>query len=282
MKTIKSIKEARKLIIEAKSRGEEIGFVPTMGFLHEGHLSLVREAVRDNKFVVVSIFVNPAQFGPNEDYESYPRDLGHDTAKLAQYGVDIIFSPEPEEMYPLNYNTYVTVKELTRRLCGSSRPIHFQGVTTIVSKLFNIVQPDRAYFGEKDYQQLLVIKRMVNDLNFPVKIIGVPTVREKDGLALSSRNKYLSLEERKQAVVLYRALMKARELVGDENVSNIDKLKRTIMDMIENQSLARIDYVELLDPDTLEEIQVFKDRLLIALAVYFGDTRLIDNIVIRD
>lgn len=282
MVIVKSIKEVRKLISEAKTQGKEIGFVPTMGFLHRGHLSLVREAVCDNEFVVVSIFVNPTQFGPDEDFDSYPRDLEGDVKRLKQFDVDVIFSPEPGEMFFESNNTYVTVEGITEKLCGSSRPGHFQGVTTIVSKLFNIVQPDRAYFGNKDYQQLLVIKKMAKDLNFPVKVIGMPIVREEDGLALSSRNKYLDMEERKQAAILYRTLMRVKEMINVQRVYDVVELKKTIINMIKREPLARIDYVELVDPDTLEEVQEFKGKILAALAVYIGDTRLIDNIVIRD
>ncbi|MFW6022992.1 MAG: pantoate--beta-alanine ligase [Halanaerobiaceae bacterium] len=277
----KKIRKVRKNVRKAKMEGKRVGFVPTMGFLHEGHLSLVRKAVQENDFVVVSIFVNPTQFGPHEDFDSYPRDYERDVSLLEKIDTDLIFIPEVAEMYSENNSTFVNVNNITDRLCGSSRPAHFQGVTTVVSKLFNIVQPDRAYFGQKDYQQLLVIKKMVKDLNFPVEIIGLPIVREEDGLAMSSRNKYLNEEERRQALILYKSLLKAKELVEKEKIYDIEVIRQQIKEMIDEKPAARIDYVQLVDPETLDDIDKVTDKLLIALAVYVGDTRLIDNMVIH-
>ncbi|MEJ6951471.1 pantoate--beta-alanine ligase [Natronospora cellulosivora (SeqCode)] len=279
MKIVKSINEIRNFVKEAKSSGKSIGFVPTMGFLHQGHLSLVEKAKEENDFVVVSIYVNPTQFSPDEDFEDYPRDMGSDSAKLEKLGVDCIFNPEHEEIYPEGFNTYITVNEITASLCGKSRPDHFKGVTTIVGKLFNIVQADKAYFGKKDYQQYLVIKKMVKELNFPLEVIGLPIVRESDGLAMSSRNKYLNQEERKQATVLNRSLIMAEELIKND-IKDVEKIKYDIIEMIEKESKAKIDYVEILDARNLKEIESIGENTLIALAVYIGKTRLIDNIVI--
>lgn len=275
------IADLRQEVGQVKKTGQRIGFVPTMGSLHKGHLSLVSKAVQENDFVVVSIFVNPTQFGPKEDYDSYPRDLESDAAKLGALDVDCIFSPDTTEMYPEGYNSYVMVKGISEKLCGSSRPGHFKGVTTVVTKLFNIIQPNIAYFGEKDYQQLMVIKRMVKDLNMPIEIKGISIVREEDGLALSSRNKYLNIEERKQATILNRSLLKAKELILEKELKDVNKIKKEIVEMIERQPLAIIDYIEIVDLETLGDIQFIEDKVLVALAVYFGVTRLIDNIVIN-
>ncbi len=275
------IADLRQEVGQVKKTGQRIGFVPTMGSLHKGHLSLVSKAVQENDFVVVSIFVNPTQFGPKEDYDSYPRDLESDAGKLGALDVDCIFSPDTTEMYPEGYNSYVMVKGISSKLCGSSRPGHFKGVTTVVAKLFNIIQPNTAYFGEKDYQQLMVIKRMVKDLNMPIAVRGIPIVREEDGLALSSRNKHLNIEERKQATILNRSLLKAKELILEKQLKDVSKIKKEIIEMIERQPLARIDYIEIVDLETLGDIQFIEDEVLVALAVYIGVTRLIDNMLIN-
>ncbi|MDI3547987.1 MAG: pantoate--beta-alanine ligase [Halanaerobiales bacterium] len=280
MEIIKGIAELRSRIQQAKEDGKDIGLVPTMGYLHEGHLSLVRAAVRDNDIVVVSIFVNPTQFGPNEDYDSYPRDLEHDAAKLRELGVDYVFAPGVQEMYPEGYNSFVEVRDLTDKLCGKSRPGHFRGVTTVVTKLLNIVQPHRAYFGQKDFQQLVVIRRMVTDLNIPVEIKGLPIVREEDGLAMSSRNKYLNSKERKAATVLFKALEKGKEMIL-EGERDADKVREEMAGLINQEPLARIDYVAVVDPEGLQDLKKIGDRVLLALAVFIGNTRLIDNCFIE-
>jgi len=258
-----------------------VGFVPTMGYLHEGHLALVRRARGECASVVVSIFVNPTQFGPGEDYARYPRDLPRDLALLAAEGVDLVFHPEPAEMYPPGHETYVEVGSIATRLEGASRPGHFRGVATVVTKLFNIVQPDRAYFGQKDAQQVAVIKRLVADLNLPVDIVVVPTVREPDGLAMSSRNTYLNPRERQAATVLWRALCCARERwqAGERDAS---RLRREMTAVIQAEPLARIDYVSLAHPETLEELETVTGPALASLAVRIGTTRLIDNITLGD
>lgn len=252
-----------------------IGAVPTMGYLHEGHLALVRRARAENDHVVVSIFVNPTQFGPNEDYARYPRDPERDLAMLRAEGVDVVFMPSVQEMYPEGFATYVNVERLTERLEGAHRPGHFRGVTTVVTKLFNILQPHRAYFGQKDAQQLIVIRRMTRDLAFPIEIVDVPTVREPDGLAMSSRNVYLSADERRAATVLFRALEQARQL-WDAGVRDGSRLRAAMRAVVESEPLARVDYVSVADPDTLEELDAAGDRALASLAVRLGSTRLID------
>lgn len=252
-----------------------VGAVPTMGYLHEGHLALVRRARAENDHVVVSIFVNPTQFGPNEDYARYPRDPERDLAMLRAEGVDVVFMPSVQEMYPEGFATYVNVERLTERLEGAHRPGHFRGVTTVVTKLFNILQPHRAYFGQKDAQQLIVIRRMTRDLAFPIEIVDVPTVREPDGLAMSSRNVYLSADERRAATVLFRALEQARQL-WDAGVRDGSRLRAAMRAVVESEPLARVDYVSVADPDTLEELDAAGDRALASLAVRLGSTRLID------
>ena len=279
MEIIDKIEVLRKKLKEERKKGKTIGFVPTMGYLHEGHLALVREAVKDNDITVVSIFVNPAQFGPEEDYEEYPRDLERDASLAGDESVDYIFAPSNREMYFKGHKSFVEVENLTDKLCGRTREGHFRGVTTVVSKLFNIVRPDRAYFGQKDYQQFVVIKQMVKDLNFSLDLKMVPIVREDDGLALSSRNKYLSDKGRKTAPVLYKAIQRAREMIvnGEKNVSLI---KSEMVDMINGKELTEIEYIKIVDPDTLEGVSRIEDDVVIALAVYVEDTRLIDNIYI--
>jgi len=281
MDIIESVQEMSRLTRELRRAGQTIGFVPTMGFLHEGHLSLVREAKKENDRVVVSIFVNPTQFGPGEDYEQYPRDLEGDAEKLRVIGIDYIFNPEVADMYPEGYNSFVEVSGITEVLCGKSRPGHFRGVTTVVTKLFNIIQPDRAYFGQKDFQQLMVIKKMVRELNIPVEVKGLPIIREEDGLARSSRNKYLDNRERAAATVLYRSLMRARELY-QKGIKDTYRIKKEVVDLISSEPLARIDYVEIVDPDTLQKLDSIEDQGLVALAVYIGKTRLIDNLLLGE
>jgi pantoate--beta-alanine ligase len=259
------------------------GFVPTMGYLHEGHLSLVKRARAENDHVAVSIFVNPTQFGPNEDLAAYPRDLQRDLSLLEPLGVDLVFNPPPEVMYPPNYQTYVTVEEVTKYLEGASRPGHFRGVATVVAKLFNIVGAERAYFGQKDAQQTIVIRRMVADLNLPIQIVICPTIREADGLAMSSRNTYLDADHRRAAPVLYRALTAAKHAF-DQGERNGDRLRAILREVIEAEPLAKIDYVSAADAITLQEApQIDETRgLLLSLAVRVGKPRLIDNFLYQD
>jgi len=280
MQLIHSINEMRSLVRELRNRGTTIGFVPTMGYWHEGHLALMREAKSKTSFVVASIFVNPLQFGVGEDYEEYPRDLERDTALAKKSGVDAVFAPSVKEMYPQAYSTFVEVEKLTDKLCGKSRPGHFRGVTTVVTKLFNIVQPDIAFFGQKDAQQVIVLQKMVTDLNMNLKIEIVPTVREPDGLAMSSRNSYLSPEERKAALVLYHSLSAAKKMI-DSGERNIEAIKEEMRLLINREPLARIDYVEILSVPDLEEPESLKGKTLIAVAVFIGRTRLIDNMVVE-
>lgn len=275
MKIVSTIKEVREQVSTWKKEGNTIGFVPTMGYLHEGHMSLI-DAAGENDKVVVSIFVNPMQFGPNEDLASYPRDLEHDAKMCEEHGVDLIFHPTPEEMYGENFNSYVDMNVLTQELCGLSRPVHFRGVCTVVTKLFNIVAPDKAYFGQKDAQQLAIIKRMVKDLNMPLAVVGCPIVREEDGLAKSSRNTYLSGEERKAALVLSRSIFLGRELV-EKGETDCRKIIAAMTEEIEKEPLARIDYVKIVDLETMQQVAEIKGGILTAIAVYIGKTRLIDN-----
>ena len=269
----------RKYSGEARSKGKTIGFVPTMGYLHEGHLSLLKQAKKECDLAVLSIFVNLTQFGPAEDYKKYPRDLKRDKAIARGLGVDAIFFPAADKMYPPGFSTYVNVEGLSTVLCGRSRPGHFRGVTTVVTKLFNIVQPDVAYFGRKDAQQAVIINQFVKDLNMGVKVRVLPIIREKDGLALSSRNKYLSGQERKDALVLYAALREVRRrVISGEN--NAKRVISTMKRMIEQKKSAKIDYVSVLDVDSLAEIKRISGKILIALAARIGKTRLIDNIVV--
>jgi len=273
VETIAGMRQVRKQL------REPVGFVATMGYFHEGHLSLVRKACAENPSVVVSIFVNPAQFGPAEDFDTYPRDLPRDLAFLEKEKVDIVFTPSVAEMYPPDFNSWVDVKKITSRLEGASRPGHFRGVATVVNKLFDIIQPDVAYFGQKDAQQALVIRKMVTDLNIDVKVVTLPTVREPDGLAISSRNAYLNAKERKAAPVLYRSLCLAREL-WEKGERDAEKIRQQMWELIEEEPLATVDYVSIADPETLEEMDGIKTPALISLAVRIGKTRLIDNVVI--
>ena len=279
MQIATTINEVRTQVKAWKKEGLSVGFVPTMGYLHEGHGSLISRARKENDKVVVSIFVNPMQFGPGEDLESYPRDLDKDSAYCESLGADMIFHPEPEEMYTDGFCSYVDMSVLTEELCGLSRPVHFRGVCTVVNKLFNIVQPDRAYFGQKDAQQLAIIKRMVQDLNMDLEIIGCPIVREEDGLAKSSRNTYLSAEERQAALVLSRAVKLGQKLVANGE-TDAKKIVSEMSALIEKEPLARIDYVNAVDGLTMQQIDTVKAPMLVALAVYIGKTRLIDNFMI--
>lgn len=276
MRVVHTIAEARAV---RRALPGTWGFVPTMGYLHEGHLSLVRRARAENDRVAVSIFVNPTQFGPHEDYARYPRDLERDLRLLEPLGVDLVFVPSVEEMYPPGFQTWVIVEEVSRPLEGASRPGHFRGVATVVAKLFNILQPDRAYFGQKDAQQTVVIRRMVQDLNIPVEIAICPTVREPDGLAMSSRNTYLNPEERRAATVLFRALQaaKARYEAGERDA---ERLREAMREVIRAEPLARIDYVSVAHPETLQELERVEGPALLSLAVYIGTTRLIDNLML--
>lgn len=265
-------------ILREKLKNEKsVGFVPTMGYLHEGHLSLIREAKKNNEIVVVSIFVNPTQFAPNEDFDSYPRDIDRDYRLAMEAGADFIFNPEVEEMYPEGSSTSVIAEgDITRQLCGASRPTHFKGVTSVVAMLFNIVKPHDAYFGQKDAQQALVIKKMVRDLHMDVNVVVCPIVREEDGLAMSSRNKYLNEEERQQAIILNEALEWVRKEAA-EGEREVKKLLQGIQDRISSKPLANIDYVEIVDTKNLTKIETIEDEALAAVAVKFGPTRLIDN-----
>ncbi|WPX08109.1 pantoate--beta-alanine ligase [Anaerocellum danielii] len=280
MVVVEKIQEMKEIVKRLKKEGKSVGFVPTMGYLHEGHLSLVRFSKQQNDITVMSIFVNPIQFGPNEDYDRYPRDFERDKRLAEKEGVDYIFNPSVKEMYPEDFKTVVSVKKITEIMCGKSRPGHFDGVATVVLKLFNIVNPDRAYFGQKDAQQLAVIKQMVKDLNLDVEIIPCPIVREQDGLAMSSRNVYLSEEERKSATVLYRALNLAKEMIekGEKDVSTI---KKAMEEMILKEKYTEIDYIEFVNNETFEIISKVEGKVLIALAVFIGKARLIDNIVVE-
>lgn len=279
MEILSTIKEIREYLALKRKAGRSIGFVPTMGYFHAGHQSLMRRARQDNDTVVVSLFVNPIQFGPKEDLRTYPRDLQRDARMAEEAGVDVIFNPTPEEMYPSGYCTYVEVTGLIDTLCGASRPGHFRGVTTVVSKLFNIVMPDQAYFGMKDYQQFKVVERMTQDMNLPIEIVGMPTYREPDGLAMSSRNSYLNPDERKAALILSNTLSYAQDLLKAGNVS-VKELKPMIEAYIKSEPLASIDYAEIVDIDNLQSLDEIKDRALLALAVRIGKTRLIDNAIL--
>ena len=274
MQVTKTVEETRKQIKQWKKEGKTIGLVPTMGFLHEGHASLIRKCREQNDIVVVSDFVNPTQFGPNEDLEAYPRDFERDSKLCESLGADLIFAPSPEDMYH-DPHAFVSIDTLSETLCGKTRPIHFKGVCTVVTKLFHIVAPDRAYFGEKDAQQLAIIRKMVKDLNFDIEIVGCPIVREEDGLAKSSRNTYLNAEERKAALCLSRAVKAGKEVIytGADAKEVLNPMKA----IIEAESLARIDYVMMVDALTMQQVEKVDRDVLVAMAVYIGKTRLIDN-----
>lgn len=280
MKIVGTVKEVREQVKEWKKQGLSVGFVPTMGYLNEGHKSLMDAARKGNDKVVVSIFVNPMQFGPTEDLATYPRDLDHDAALCESAGVDLIFHPEAEEMYEKDFCSFVDMTGLTEGLCGKTRPIHFRGVCTVVNKLFNIVTPDHAYFGQKDGQQLAVIKRMVRDLNMDIEIVGCPIVREEDGLAKSSRNTYLSSEERKAALILSKTVALGKELAKTEKDAN--KVVEAMKKNIETEPLAKIDYVEAVDALSMAPVEKLEGTCMLAMAVYIGKTRLIDNTLINE
>lgn len=278
MKVLKTVGEVRKEV-RSFDRAHRLGFVPTMGALHEGHLSLVREAKQQCEIVVASIFVNPTQFGPNEDFSKYPRTFERDSELLKNEGVDFLFAPSAEEMYPKGAVTWVTVEGLSDKLDGKSRPGHFRGVTTVVSKLFHIVEPDIAFFGQKDAVQLVLIRRMVRDLNMPVEIVGCPIVREADGLAMSSRNAYLSAQERKSVLVLYRSLQEIKKsFESGERTSS--KLLAAGMEIFKQEPAVRLDYLEIIDPETLDPLMSVERQALVAVAAYVGTTRLIDNLTL--
>jgi pantoate--beta-alanine ligase len=279
MQVVTTIQEVRDNVKAWKKEGMSVGFVPTMGYLHEGHGSLITKARENNDKVVVSIFVNPMQFGPTEDLESYPRDLKKDSKYCESLGADLIFHPEPAEMYHEDFSSYVDMSVLTEELCGLSRPVHFRGVCTVVNKLFNIVQPDRAYFGEKDAQQLAIIKHMVQDLNMDVEVIGCPIVREEDGLAKSSRNTYLSPEERKAALILSQTINLGKQLVA-EGETDAQVLVSKMKENIEKEPMAKIDYVKAVNGLTMQQQEKVKAPMLVAMAVYIGKTRLIDNFIL--
>ena len=280
MRIVESIHEMRDITKRARIEGKIIGFVPTMGSFHEGHLSLMKRGIEEVDLLVISIFVNPTQFGQGEDYDRYPRNIDEDNKKASELGVDIIFYPNVEEIYPDNYHTFVTVEKINNKLCGASRPGFFKGVATVVTKLFNIVRPHKAYFGEKDYQQLVVIRRIGKDLNMDIKIVGMPIIRERDGLAMSSRNLYLTDKERISALSLSRSLNKAKKMVhsGERSAERIISEMRSI---IESERFTEIDYIAVCDPEEFDDVDEIKKRTLIALAVMIGKARLIDNCIVE-
>lgn len=279
MNTVRKIKEMKSVVKDVRSLGKSVGFVPTMGYLHEGHLSIVKASLQSADCTVVSIFVNPAQFGPKEDFKEYPRDFARDSRLLEKLGVDLLFCPGYTEMYPPDYKTYVEVESLQDKLCGPSRPGHFQGVCTVVLKLFNIVQPDVAFFGQKDAQQAIILKRMVSDLNLAVRVEVMPTVREEDGLALSSRNVYLDPEQRQAALCLSRSLNEAAKMI-QSGERRTDPLMDRMREIIDREDLAKLDYIAIVDTGSLEPLKEIKKEVLIALAVFFGSVRLIDNMMV--
>ena len=276
IRVVSTVKETRTQVKEWRKQGLTVGLVPTMGYLHEGHQSLIKKAVAENDRVVVSVFVNPIQFAPNEDLETYPRDLEADTKLCDSTGADLIFHPTPDEMYPEGFSTHIQMDNLTKELCVKTRPTHFGGVCTVVGKLFNIVQPDKAYFGQKDAQQLAIIKRMVRDLNFDIEIVGCPIIREPDGLAKSSRNTYLNADERKAALILSKSIELGKQLVADGE-RNAQTIIKAMTDKINTEPLARIDYVNAVDALNIEPLETLRGEVLVAIAVYIGKTRLIDN-----
>jgi pantoate--beta-alanine ligase len=280
MEIINSIKEMKAFVSRARQMGKNIAFVPTMGFFHEGHLSLMREGRKRGDLLVVSLFVNPTQFGPSEDFKDYPRDFERDRKMAEGVGADILFVPETMEMYPPNHQTLVRVEKVTQGLCGRSRPFHFQGVTTVVNMLFNIVMPHVAIFGEKDFQQLVAIQQMVRDLHMDVEVVGMAIVREADGLAMSSRNTYLQPDERKTALSLYQSLKRAEALLrkGERRAETILK---EVREVLLSQPLIKIDYIQICDANTLEDVQEIERDVVVAIAAYVGQTRLIDNLIYR-
>ncbi|MBQ0075187.1 MAG: pantoate--beta-alanine ligase [Prevotella sp.] len=279
MKVVKTIAEVRAIVKAWRKEGLTVGLVPTMGYLHEGHQSLIEKSVSQNDKTVVSVFVNPIQFGPNEDLEAYPRDMQRDMAVVEKAGGDIIFNPEPSEMYPQHFTSFIDTTETTELLCGAVRPIHFRGVCTVVGKLFNIVMPDRAYFGQKDAQQLATIRRFVRDLDFDIEIVPCPIIREEDGLAKSSRNTYLSAEERQAALILSKSLAMGKSAI-ENGERNAQKIIEIIKGNIQTEPLARVDYVEVVDFQNIQRVETIGDETLVAIAVYIGKTRLIDNFIV--
>jgi pantoate--beta-alanine ligase len=279
MRVANTIEEVRSLVKAARSEGRKIGLVPTMGALHVGHISLIEAAAKDCDFVVVSIFVNPTQFGPGEDFEKYPRPLEDDLEICREAGVDAVFAPEPQHIYPVDNVTWVTVEKLTEPLCGRSRPGHFRGVTTVCAKLFNIVAPDAAYFGQKDAQQAIVIKRMVADLNMPLEIVVCPTVREPNGLAVSSRNQYLTAQQKKDAANIYKSLQTCRRLI-DAGTMETSQIIAEMQKILQQIPSGQIEYISIVDAETLESIEKIAGKVLAAVAVRLGPARLIDNILV--
>ncbi len=279
MRIADNVEQLRDILKFWRKQGLKIGFVPTMGYLHEGHQSLIKRAAEENDKVVVSVFVNKMQFGPNEDFAAYPRDLERDAKKCKEAGANLIFHPSHEEMYQSDFSSFVDMTDLTEGLCGKTRPDHFRGVCTVVTKLFNIVRPDKAYFGQKDAQQLAVITRMVRDLNMDIEIVGCPVVREEDGLAKSSRNTYLSEEERKAALVLFQSLKLAKEKI-EAGETCAEAVKACICERIAVEPLAKLDYAEVVSWPNLKEVEIMDGPVLVAIAVYIGKTRLIDNFII--
>lgn len=280
MKIINSISQMNRESVELIKSGKSIGFVPTMGYLHDGHMSLVHASKEENDITVMSIFVNPTQFGQTEDFERYPKDFERDKTMAQNSGVDYLFIPQKDEMYPEDYLTYVNVETITEKLCGSFRPGHFRGVSTIVLKLFNIVLPTKAYFGQKDAQQVFVIKKMVKDLNLNIEIVTCPIVRESDGLAMSSRNTYLSEDEREKAVIISKALFLASDIIkcGEKYV---EAVKEHIKNKIVSQNPSKVDYIEILNADNFNSIEILEGSVIIVVAVWFGKTRLIDNVIVE-
>ena len=280
MQIVHKITEVREIVSAWRKEGLTVGLVPTMGYMHVGHQSLIKKSVEQNDRTVVSVFVNPIQFGPNEDLATYPRDINRDMEKVSEAGGDLIFNPEPAEMYPGHFTSFIDTTETTELLCGAVRPVHFRGVCTVVGKLFNIVCPDRAYFGQKDAQQLATIKRFTRDLNFPVEIVACPIVREEDGLAKSSRNTYLSPEERKAALILSQSLKLGKKAIEDGE-KNAKKIIDIITANLKTEPLARIDYVEVVDFENIQRVDTIQGEKLVAIAVYIGKTRLIDNFICK-
>jgi pantoate--beta-alanine ligase len=280
MEIIKTVKEMRGFSSQARQKGQTLVFVPTMGFFHDGHLTLMREGRKHGDILIVSLFVNPTQFGPSEDFQKYPRDFERDRGMAEGVGVDVLFIPEASAMYPPDHQTIVRVEKVTQRLCGKSRPTHFQGVATVVAMLFNIVMPHLAIFGQKDFQQLITIRQMVKDLCMDVEVVGLPTIREADGLAMSSRNFYLRPEERQAALALYRSLKKANELL-QKGERQAEKVLKEMTDILFSEPLVKIDYVQICNASTLEDVHEIKGDVVIALAAYVGQTRLIDNLVYK-
>lgn len=280
IQVVKTRKEVRDIVKQWRKEGLTVGLVPTMGFLHEGHQSLIEKSVSQNDRTVVSVFVNPIQFGPNEDLEAYPRDLEHDKALVEKAGGNLIFNPEPSEMYPDHFTSFIDTTETTELLCGAVRPVHFRGVCTVVGKLFNIVCPDRAYFGQKDAQQLATVKRFVRDLDFGLEIVPCPIIREDDGLAKSSRNTYLNPEERQAALILSKSLSLGKKAI-EEGETDAQKVISIIRQNLETEPLARVDYVEVVDFENIQRVSTIQGETLVAIAVYVGKTRLIDNFIVN-